>query len=82
LLAKVFDITYDTNMIGVVRQDGAGNLFVETNGRRFESQELDAPEGLIVDVEPYTGVGDVPRAVIRWTDFESQRIAEATETRS
>jgi len=45
-------------MTGVARQDSGGGPFVELDGRRFESPELDAPEGTDVDVEPYMGIGD------------------------
>jgi len=65
-------------MEGIVRQDCFG-LFVDADGCRFESTELDAPEGTEVDVDPYLGVGDVRRATLRWTVFESTYTADARE---
>lgn len=58
-------------MQGVVRQDRAGSIFVEADGRRYDSPELDAPEGTEVEVEPFTGFGDIACATLSWTLFES-----------
>ena len=68
-------------MEGIVRQHRFG-LFVEAEGRCFESaelDELDVPEGTEVDVAPYLGVGDVRRATLRWTVFESTYTVDARE---
>lgn len=70
-----------TTIDGVVREDGSG-LFVEADGRRFESEELfelRPEEGTAVSVEPYLRVGDVRSATIRWTSFESTYVIHAVE---
>jgi len=66
------------HMIGTVQQD-SGGLYVAAEGRRFESPDLDATEGTEVIVEPYMGIGDIARATLTWTVFESTYTVDARE---
>lgn len=65
-------------MTGIVRE-GPQGLYVEADGRRYESPDLDAPEGTEVNVDPYTGIDDNPRATITWKVLDSTYSIEARE---
>lgn len=65
-------------MIGIVRE-GRHGLYCEADGRQFTSPDLDAPEGTEVNVEPYMGIGDIARATLTWTIFESTYTVDAQE---